>query len=214
MRKRLTAGSAILSSDQPTNSCFPPIKCAGMSLFLRAKKETLGLAALARSSYAATRNDSSKSISAASSAAGSDQTGSGLPGKGDPEVEHGAPGIPGAPSDVERGCPEKVLPANPCAGVEFPVRVKGLFRPHYVAWSEQRTIEAHAPEYLRNIVSLITETGLRVYKETDADEKRATRSHERDGLDSGFEDSERSRRSAADATGTRSVPRSDAIVTV
>ena len=43
--------------------------------------------------------------------------------------------------------------------------VKGLFRPHYVTWSEQRTIEAHAPEYLRNIVKIITETGLRIYKE-------------------------------------------------
>jgi integrase len=49
--------------------------------------------------------------------------------------------------------------------VEFPVAVKGLFRPHYVTWSEQRTIEAYAPEYLRNIVRIITETGLRVYKE-------------------------------------------------
>lgn len=60
---------------------------------------------------------------------------------------------------------KKLLPANPCAGVEFPVSVKGLFRPHYVTWSEQRIIEAHAPEYLRNIVKIITETGLRVYKE-------------------------------------------------
>ena len=60
---------------------------------------------------------------------------------------------------------KKLLPANPCAGVEFPVAVKGLFRPHYVSWSEQRIIEAHAPEYLRNIVKIITETGLRVYKE-------------------------------------------------
>jgi integrase len=60
---------------------------------------------------------------------------------------------------------KKLLPANPCAGVEFPVAVKGLFRPHYVTWSEQRIIEAHAPEYLRNIVQIITETGLRVYKE-------------------------------------------------
>jgi integrase len=60
---------------------------------------------------------------------------------------------------------KKLLPANPCAGVEFPVAVKGLFRPHYVSWSEQRTIEAHAPEYLRNIVRIITETGLRIYKE-------------------------------------------------
>jgi integrase len=60
---------------------------------------------------------------------------------------------------------KKLLPSNPCAGVEFPVAVKGLFRPHYLTWSEQRKIESHAPEYLRNIVRIITETGLRVYKE-------------------------------------------------
>jgi integrase len=60
---------------------------------------------------------------------------------------------------------KKLLPANPCARVEFPVAVKGLFRPHYLTWSERRTIEAHAPEHLRNIVRIITETGLRVYKE-------------------------------------------------
>jgi integrase len=60
---------------------------------------------------------------------------------------------------------KKLLPSNPCAGVEFPVTVKGLFRPHYVTWSEQRAIETRAPEYLRNIVRIITETGLRVYKE-------------------------------------------------
>jgi integrase len=60
---------------------------------------------------------------------------------------------------------KKLLPANPCSGVEFPVRVKGLFRPHYVSWSEQRGIEVNAPPHLRNIVRIITETGLRVYKE-------------------------------------------------
>jgi integrase len=60
---------------------------------------------------------------------------------------------------------KKLLPANPCAGVEFPVKVKGLFRPHYMTWSEQQRIEFQAPEYLRNIVRIITETGLRVYKE-------------------------------------------------
>ena len=27
---------------------------------------------------------------------------------------------------------KKLLPSNPCAGVEFPVAVKGLFRPHYL----------------------------------------------------------------------------------
>jgi integrase len=66
---------------------------------------------------------------------------------------------------------KKLLPANPCSGVEFPVAVKGLFRPHYVTWSEQRTIEVHAPEHLRNIVRIITETGLRIYKELIAMKK-------------------------------------------
>src|SRR5204863_4074729 len=44
-------------------------------------------------------------------------------------------------------------------------RVKGLFRPHYVTWSEQTKIEEHASAYLRNVIRIITETGLRVYKE-------------------------------------------------
>ena len=60
---------------------------------------------------------------------------------------------------------KKLLQANPCWGVEFPVAVRGLFRPHYVTWSEQRRIELKAPPHLRNIVQIITETGLRVYKE-------------------------------------------------
>ena len=45
------------------------------------------------------------------------------------------------------------------------VAVRGLFRPHYVTWSEQRRIESQAPPHLRNIVQIITETGLRAYKE-------------------------------------------------
>jgi integrase len=60
---------------------------------------------------------------------------------------------------------KKLLATNPCSGVEFPVAVKGLFRPHYVSWSEQQKIEFHAPQYLRNVVRIITETGLRIYKE-------------------------------------------------
>ncbi len=60
---------------------------------------------------------------------------------------------------------KKLLPANPCAVVECPVKVNGLFRPHYVSWSEQLLIESHAPEYLQNIIRIITEAGLRVYKE-------------------------------------------------
>src|SRR4029077_15030082 len=46
-----------------------------------------------------------------------------------------------------------------------PVKVKGLFRPHYMAWSEQQRIEFQAPDDLRNIIRIITESGLRVYKE-------------------------------------------------
>lgn len=60
---------------------------------------------------------------------------------------------------------KKFLFANPCAGVEFPARVDGLFRPHYVTWSEQLKIEFAAPEYLRNVIRIVTETGLRIYKE-------------------------------------------------
>jgi integrase len=59
----------------------------------------------------------------------------------------------------------KLLPSNPCFGVEFPVKVQGLFRPPYMTWSEQQRIEFQAPEYLRNVIRIITKTGLRVYKE-------------------------------------------------
>jgi integrase len=34
-----------------------------------------------------------------------------------------------------------------------------------VTWSEQQRIEFHAPEYLKNVIRIITETGLRIYKE-------------------------------------------------
>jgi integrase len=60
---------------------------------------------------------------------------------------------------------KKLLPSNPCWGVEFPVAVKGLFRPHYVSWSEQQRIEGAAASHLRNVVRIVTETGLRIYKE-------------------------------------------------
>ena len=45
------------------------------------------------------------------------------------------------------------------------MKVKGMFRPHYMSWSEQQRIEFQAPDYLRNIIRIITESGLRVYKE-------------------------------------------------
>jgi integrase len=60
---------------------------------------------------------------------------------------------------------KKFLFVNPCAGVEFPARIEGLFRPHYVTWSEQQKIEFAAPAYLSNVIRILTETGLRIYKE-------------------------------------------------
>jgi integrase len=60
---------------------------------------------------------------------------------------------------------KKLCPANPCSAVEFPTSLRGLFRPHYVTWSEQQRIEAFAAPYLANVIRIITETGLRVYKE-------------------------------------------------
>src|SRR5438067_1161126 len=50
-----------------------------------------------------------------------------------------------------------------CGGVSG--ESQALFRPHYMTWSEQTKIEVHAPAYLRNVIRIITETGLRVYKE-------------------------------------------------
>jgi integrase len=60
---------------------------------------------------------------------------------------------------------KKLCPVNPCAAVEFPVILKGLFRPHYMTWSEQQKIEECSPAHLRNVIRILTETGLRVYKE-------------------------------------------------
>ena len=60
---------------------------------------------------------------------------------------------------------KKLIPSNPCIGVEFPVMVKSLFRPHYMTWSEQARIEQHAPAYLRNVIRIVAETGLRIYRE-------------------------------------------------
>jgi len=60
---------------------------------------------------------------------------------------------------------KKLLPSNPCSCVEFPVAIKRFFKPHYVTWSEQERIEQHSPRYLRNIVRILTETGLRINKE-------------------------------------------------
>jgi integrase len=60
---------------------------------------------------------------------------------------------------------KRLLTSNPCAMVEFPVALKGMFRPHYVTWSEQQRIENQAIPHLRNVIRIIVETGLRVKKE-------------------------------------------------
>ena len=55
---------------------------------------------------------------------------------------------------------------NPCNGVEFPVPLAGTTRkPHYLTASEQVRLEACAPVYLRNIIVIMVEMGLRPYRE-------------------------------------------------
>ncbi len=61
---------------------------------------------------------------------------------------------------------QKRLSDNPCRAVEFPVSVaKSTRKPHYMTASEQAKIEFAAPNYLRNIVVIISEMGLRYKKE-------------------------------------------------
>ena len=58
------------------------------------------------------------------------------------------------------------LAVNPCGGVEFPVPLAGTTRkPHYLTASEQVRLEARAPAYLRNIIVIMVEMGLRPYRE-------------------------------------------------
>lgn len=61
---------------------------------------------------------------------------------------------------------QKKLEVNPCSVVEFPASVKNSTRkPHYLSFSEQQRIEIFAPSYLRHVVVILTEMGLRPYKE-------------------------------------------------
>ena len=58
------------------------------------------------------------------------------------------------------------LAVNPCSGVEFPVPLAGTTRkPHYLSASEQVRLEACALPYLRNIIVIMVEMGLRPYRE-------------------------------------------------
>ena len=58
------------------------------------------------------------------------------------------------------------LAVNPCGSVEFPVALAGTTRkPHYLSASEQVRLEAFAAPYLRNIIVIMVEMGLRPYHE-------------------------------------------------
>ena len=61
---------------------------------------------------------------------------------------------------------QKRLSDNPCRAVEFPVSAaKSTRKPHYMSASEQAKIEVAAPNYLRNVVVILAEMGLRHKKE-------------------------------------------------
>lgn len=61
---------------------------------------------------------------------------------------------------------QKKLEINPCSMVEFPVSVKNSTRkPHYMTFSEQERIELVAPSYLRHVIVIMVEMGLRPYRE-------------------------------------------------
>ena len=58
------------------------------------------------------------------------------------------------------------LAVNPCVSVEFPVPLAATTRkPHYLTASEQARLEACARVYLRNIIVILVEMGLRPYRE-------------------------------------------------
>ena len=104
------------------------------------------------------------------------------------KAEHGSSGVSGVAANAECGSPEKAAAGQSVFRGRVPSPGEGPFRPHYVTWSEQQTIEAAAPEYLRNVVRIITETGLRVYKELAPMRKEDVDLRMR-RLDPGFEDS-------------------------
>jgi integrase len=61
---------------------------------------------------------------------------------------------------------QKRITSNPCSAVEFPVPInKATTKPHYMTASEQKLIEFFAPPHLRNAVVIISEMGLRPYRE-------------------------------------------------
>ncbi len=61
---------------------------------------------------------------------------------------------------------QKRLASNPCSAVEFSIPINHTIRkPHYMTSAEQQKIEFCAPSYLKNVIVIISEMGLRPYKE-------------------------------------------------
>jgi integrase len=61
---------------------------------------------------------------------------------------------------------QKRMASNPCSAAEFPIPINHTIRkPHYMTSTEQQKIEFCAPSHLKNIVVIISEMGLRPYKE-------------------------------------------------
>ena len=105
---------------------------------------------------------------------------------------------------------QKRLGVNPCLAVEFPVSVKKSTRkPHYMTASEQAKIEIAAPNYVRNIVIIVSELGIRYKKELLIDEEGAGRSGKRAGAYRGLEDGDGYWRHATDPSCQGGVPASD-----
>ena len=64
------------------------------------------------------------------------------------------------------GIKQKRLASNPCSAVEFPISVKNSTqKPHWMTSSEQERLEMCAPSHLRHIIVIISQMGLRPYKE-------------------------------------------------
>lgn len=92
---------------------------------------------------------------------------------------------------------KKVLAANPCSGVEFPVAVKGLFLAALrylvgagtdrISWS--RVHEKHRADHYGDWIASL--------QGTDSDEEGSSGPSERGRLDPGLEDSKRHRRSSS-----------------
>jgi hypothetical protein len=61
------------------------------------------------------------------------------------ETHDSASGISRAATHAECGCPKEILAMQSLRWRGIPCSCQGLFRPHYVTWSEQLRIESHGP---------------------------------------------------------------------